>query len=111
MADNIRPDTYPRAHFMESWWAQAVVVVAIVAAFAVAFVWAAKRDVVANWKVLATCSAPKEATFERSTPVVDTSPCSIDQVTVNRARGWPVLAFRPARDGRHRSEGDRTHSE
>ncbi len=83
----------PAAPLRERWWAQVLVLALVVAGFAIAFVWSASRDVVANWKVLATCAAPATATIERSTPFVDTSPCSGDQVEVHSARGWPILTF------------------
>lgn len=93
MDDDTGLDGRRRLHFMQSSWAQVVVVVTLVVAFALVVVWAAKRDVVANWKVLATCAAPAGTAIERSTPLVDVTPCSRDQVDVLGGRGWPILTF------------------
>ncbi len=82
-----------QTHPMERWWVQATVVAVILAAFTVVFVVVSKREVVSHWELLATCAAPGNAVIERSTPTVDTSPCSTNDVEVLPGRGWPILTF------------------
>lgn len=69
----------PVAHLRERWWAQLLVLALVVAGLAVVFVWSASRDVVANWKVLATCVAPTNATIERSRHSLTRPPAQVTE--------------------------------
>ena len=82
-----------RPSVRDTWWFQAAVVLGIVVAFAVVVTRFAHRDVVSQWKVLASCPTAPGTVPVRVSTTPDLASCSAPPTSLEQGRGWPVVTF------------------
>ena len=74
-------------------WIRIVLIVAVVVALVLVVARFAKKDVVTNWEVLASCSTVTDVGADRVSLTLDMSACLTEPTDPGIPRGWPIVTF------------------
>ena len=89
----VDPVAVPSPGDAQPGWIRVVLIVAVVVAFVLVVARFVKKDVVNDWKVLASCSTVTDVGADRLSLTLDMSACLTEPTDPGVPRGWPIVTF------------------